>query len=258
MEHLQNTTSAGRRFHGDKNAPYPLPNDSSEINRLNTQHPVFKKLLNGNYMSKLNNPKRILDVGSGTGIWAVEMAEEFPQSEINCIDISPELSTTKLPSNVKFETMNACNTENYWINYQGSGTPCSPGGSIEFFETDSLLKNAGPLGQEVNSWFNTLCRSRGSNVSKFWEIPQMMQEAGLQMEVEHFIEIPIGEWCDQVGRHGWTDYYNLISPLCTKIMSTCNVTKERFDYVLANLHEENVAHRVYRKWVYLSAANHKE
>ncbi|KAI9596787.1 hypothetical protein BDF19DRAFT_436795 [Syncephalis fuscata] len=126
-------------------------------------------------------------------------------------------------------------TEDYWPLYMKDlARVCSPA-------------NAGPLGQEVNSWFTAVCRSRNVNMDKAWQIPQMMQEAGLQVEVEHFIEIPIGEWCDQVGRHGWTDYYNLISPLCAKIMSTCNVTKERFDYVLANLHEENVAHRVYRK-----------
>ncbi|KAI9597219.1 S-adenosyl-L-methionine-dependent methyltransferase [Syncephalis fuscata] len=282
MEYLQNTTSSqeqaeaascvyeeGRRFHGEQNAPYPMPNDSSEVDRLNAQHHVIKRLLNGNYMSKLNNPRRILDVGSGTGIWAKEMAEEFPQCEINCIDISPELSMNNLPSNVKFETMNALEgikyeankfsyvhvrllciaiPEDYWSLYMKDLTRiCSSGGSVELFETNGELMNAGPLGQEVNFWFDTMSRRRGVNLNKAWQIPQMMQEAGLQMETEHYIKIPIGEWCDKVGHQGWTDYYNLIHSLTARITATCDVTKERLDYVLENLHEENITNRVYRK-----------
>lgn len=31
--------------------------------------------------------KRVLDVGSGTGIWAIEMAQKYPDAEIIAIDL---------------------------------------------------------------------------------------------------------------------------------------------------------------------------
>lgn len=34
-------------------------------------------------------PHRILDVGTGTGIWAIEMADRYPSAEIIGTDLSP-------------------------------------------------------------------------------------------------------------------------------------------------------------------------
>ncbi|KAL8969838.1 MAG: hypothetical protein Q9183_001803 [Haloplaca sp. 2 TL-2023] len=61
-----------------------------EMDRIDIKHHITKILTGGRlYLAPLGNPKRILDIGTGTGIWAIEMAEQFPNAQITGIDLSP-------------------------------------------------------------------------------------------------------------------------------------------------------------------------
>ena len=61
-----------------------------EQDRLDLQHHVIKLLLNGElHLAPLENPKRILDLGTGTGLWAIEMADKFPKAKVIGTDLSP-------------------------------------------------------------------------------------------------------------------------------------------------------------------------
>lgn len=56
-------------------------------------HHAFKTLFDGRllfFADKLeSNIHRVLDVGTGTGIWAIEMADKHPAAEILGTDLSP-------------------------------------------------------------------------------------------------------------------------------------------------------------------------
>lgn len=53
-----------------------MPNDEVEQERLDFYHHIFLLLLGGKlYTAPLDNPQRVLDVGTGTGIWAIDFAE---------------------------------------------------------------------------------------------------------------------------------------------------------------------------------------
>lgn len=53
-----------------------MPNDEAEQDRLDMYHHIFLSLLGGKlYTAPLENPHRVLDVGTGTGIWAIDFAE---------------------------------------------------------------------------------------------------------------------------------------------------------------------------------------
>jgi len=103
----------GRTRHAVESAPYMLPNDLPESDRLDGQHYIVRYIFQGNYNVKLdrNAPLRILDVATGTGIWAMEMAHEFPNAEIHGIDLSPiypiaETSDKTVPPNCHFQLCN--------------------------------------------------------------------------------------------------------------------------------------------------------
>lgn len=53
-----------------------MPNDEIEQDRLDFYHHIFLSLLGGKlYKAPLDKPQRVLDVGTGTGIWVLDFAE---------------------------------------------------------------------------------------------------------------------------------------------------------------------------------------
>ncbi|KAG9115470.1 hypothetical protein FRC07_007545 [Ceratobasidium sp. 392] len=98
----------GRQFHNTK-SNYVLPNDKEEHKRLSYQHEAIKLAAGANYLAPLPElnagagPQSILDVCSGSGQWAVEIAKEFPKAKVVGIDLSrPVLSESTPPANASF------------------------------------------------------------------------------------------------------------------------------------------------------------
>lgn len=80
-----------------------LPNDGIEQERLDLQHHCFKVYLDGGlHMAPLDYPRRVLDIGTGTGIWAVEFAQENPDTTVIGTDLSP-IQPEVVPRNLTFE-----------------------------------------------------------------------------------------------------------------------------------------------------------
>ncbi|KAI9731225.1 MAG: hypothetical protein M1834_005418 [Cirrosporium novae-zelandiae] len=67
----------GRRYHAFREGEYVLPNDEEEQDRMDLGHHIYLLLLKGKlYRAPLPpNPQRVLDLGTGTGIWAIDFAE---------------------------------------------------------------------------------------------------------------------------------------------------------------------------------------
>ena len=48
------------------------------------------------------DPHKVLDLGTGTGIWAIDFADEFPSAEVIGTDLSA-IQPSWVPPNCKFE-----------------------------------------------------------------------------------------------------------------------------------------------------------
>ena len=100
---LNYPTENGRRYHAFREGTYYFPNDEEEQDRMDIHHEMAVKAAHGKlHTAPLTNPGRILDIGTGTGIWSIEMGDLFPDSEIIGNDFSP-VQPNMVPRNVKFE-----------------------------------------------------------------------------------------------------------------------------------------------------------
>ncbi|KIL95421.1 hypothetical protein FAVG1_00158 [Fusarium avenaceum] len=100
---LEHTYENGRRYHRYRHGRYPLPNDEAEQNREDMLHAMMLEATDGRYFYAPlgENPQRIADLGTGTGIWAIEVGEKYPSAEVLGLDLSP-IQPTWVPPNVKF------------------------------------------------------------------------------------------------------------------------------------------------------------
>jgi hypothetical protein len=83
----------GRRYHAEQRngTEYYLPNDENEQDRLDLQHHLFLLTLKGSlHCAPLpQNIESVLDIGTGTGIWAIDFADLHPSCVVIGTDLSP-------------------------------------------------------------------------------------------------------------------------------------------------------------------------
>ncbi|KAH9843187.1 S-adenosyl-L-methionine-dependent methyltransferase [Rhodofomes roseus] len=112
MPPLQLRTMYGRILNS-QNDTYFLPADHEEHRRLDVQHHQYTLILGRLYPApelvwralrpRPDRRPTILDVGTGSGSWAVDMAREFPHCDVVGIDLAPPRIDGKQPSNCRFE-----------------------------------------------------------------------------------------------------------------------------------------------------------
>ncbi|KAK2051198.1 methyltransferase domain-containing protein [Colletotrichum caudatum] len=84
----------GRSF-ASEDGPYQLPNDAAEHERLDAQYRAFAEVMGGKVFHAPaadgfpGRPRKILDIGCGTGIFTVQLARLFPSAEVIGVDLSP-------------------------------------------------------------------------------------------------------------------------------------------------------------------------
>lgn len=89
----------GRRYCG----AYYMPNDEDEQVRLQLLNQVYLKVFDGQLTTvPLECPTSILDIGTGVGEWAIDMAEMYPECEVTGTDIS-NIFERRVPQNVYWE-----------------------------------------------------------------------------------------------------------------------------------------------------------
>lgn len=161
-----------------KDGAYAFPNDEVESDRLDMQHHEFQLIFDGKlFTAPIPKDKvlhRVLDIGTGTGIWAIDFADDHPESSVLGVDLSP-IQPSFLPPNVKFEVddveapwtytqkfdfiysrMMMCSFDNYPKFFEQAFANLEPGGFLEMADpTWPIMLNDGkwPEDSALFKWY---------------------------------------------------------------------------------------------------------
>lgn len=249
--------AGGRRHLAD--VPDLLPKDDQEIHRLDFQHHLLRYTLRGNFAAPINQPTGILDVGCGTGRWAIEMAGLFPTANVIGLDIVPPSTRTPgynehLPENFLFVNGNVFDRmpfadasfdfvhmrllftaipANRWSQVVGELIRVTrPGGWVELVE-GNMPQNGGPAMEAINRWISEISSRRGIDVRLGAQVGAFLQQAGLSGVVFRDIYLPIGRYGGRAGQMTAADTFAMFEGLRALITAQGITTQQDFDHALA-------------------------
>lgn len=153
----------GRTYHSARHpTEYFTPNDDKQRESVDLSHHYLTILCGGKlfWAPIPDNVKEVLDVGTGTGIWAIDFADQYPDCKVTGTDLSP-MQPTWIPANMRFEVDDATlpwtwdenrfdfvhirylmgAIRDYNALFKSAFTHTKPGGWIESVECDAFFRS---------------------------------------------------------------------------------------------------------------------
>ncbi|KAJ6191207.1 hypothetical protein N7519_001228 [Penicillium mononematosum] len=278
-EKYPNHKENGRMYHGYRKGIYPLPCDEEEQDRLDIFHKLFTVARAEDGLIYAPHPpgSRILDLGCGTGIWSIEVANKFPDSFVVGVDLAP-IQPTNTPKNCDFYapfdfeapwTMGedswdiihmqmGCGSVASWPSlYRRVFQHLKPGGWFEQVEIDfrpRVEDKDGEPGRAMANWYSTLKHATEATMRPLAhssnETIRNLQEAGFT-EIDHqIVGLPMNPWHPDSHEQKVARWYNLaisesVQPMCLAPFSrVLSWTREQIDRIAFDVKQEAFDKRI--------------
>ncbi|PNP83638.1 hypothetical protein FNYG_03201 [Fusarium nygamai] len=215
----------GRPFQQSKTTEYWAPTDDDYQEGQDILHHYTLLLFDDKlHLAPIDkNPQKILDIGTGTGIWAIDMADEYPSAEVVGTDISA-VQPAFVPPNCSFQIDDAQLDWTFkpdefdfihirylygaiddWKKlYRQAFTHVRPGGWVESLEIDIETHSENPkIEKDEGHIFKKWCKlffECGRKTGRTWEIArdgrqeEYMREAGFTDLFSKSWKLPVGGW----------------------------------------------------------------
>ncbi|KAI0429095.1 S-adenosyl-L-methionine-dependent methyltransferase [Xylaria sp. FL1042] len=248
----------GRRYHAYREGRYSLPNDEIEQQREELMHILVMDILDQQlFLAPMAEPpKKVMDLATGIGLWAIEMGDRYPDATILGLDLSP-IQPTSVPPNVTFQVDDV---EDTWVHdndydfihireacgYMRS-TPAviesviahlKPGGWFELQEfhwvaekEDGTIDPNVPVNRYMDNMMSAAASIEGRKIPIVPEIGDIMKQTGFVDIKKKTYRVPYGPWStDPVARRrGAVLSVNaeLLLPTSDKVLGYIGVTPEQ-------------------------------
>lgn len=248
-----------RRYLDDSD--YQLPKDEAEDVRLDFQHYALYHAIGNHYVAPITPPlSLILDVGTGTGIWANEMARLFPASLVVGIDLSDRSFKPPAQDNCLLRTGNVLTglpfpdaffsfthqrllvagitAENWPRVIHELVRVTRSNGWVELVETGSLTDGAGPATARMQDFLVTVSKTMGFDGAIIRHLGDMLKQEGLQNVEMQPIPIPVGDWAGRVGQMMKRDLLGAANALKGRYCAQAGMADEEFDLLTQEMAQE--------------------
>ncbi|KAJ9607371.1 hypothetical protein H2200_008444 [Cladophialophora chaetospira] len=211
----------GRRYHGHHAGLYFQPDDERAQERMDLGHHMYVHLMDRKlYFAPIGNEdQRVLDVGTGTGLWAIDFADEHPHSWVEGVDLSA-VQPQWVPPNVHFYIDDASTLDLYgddmdfiharglngcfdkWDEfYESVLKTLEPGGWFEqvehSIEISSQERSPPPVDDPIPKLQDILSdasKITGRRFDVHADLHESLERAGFTEVCSHVIHCPIGPW----------------------------------------------------------------
>ncbi|KAJ9204549.1 hypothetical protein DTO021D3_4818 [Paecilomyces variotii] len=262
----------GRLYHGFRRGIYMLPCDEQEQDRLDIFHKLFTEARVSDGLIYAPHPEngRFLDLGCGTGIWAIDIAHKYPNAHVVGVDLAP-IQPSNRPKNCDFYA--PWDFESHWslgedswdlIHMQmGSGSVASwpslyrrifshlrPGAWFEQVEIDfePRCDDRSLEGSALRSWYQWLKQATEDTMRPIShssrETIRNLQEAGF-VEIDHqMVGLPLNPWHQDEHEKKVARWYNLAFSESVETISlaslcrVCNWPVDRVKSLAADVKSE--------------------
>ncbi|KAF5319384.1 hypothetical protein D9619_008521 [Psilocybe cf. subviscida] len=236
------------RWHTSKT--YILHSDQAEAQRLKAQHAMLRDVYEGRIVLApvtVVEKSEVLDVGTGSGAWAVEFLSTYPNAlkvKVLCIDIGTRLFPQYPPANATFEVGNILDIPQEWNNrfslvhqrllvgalksneweqaIQNIFRITAPSGWIQLTEAyiDKNIFSGGPASLKGMAIYDILAKTVGLDIFCTWRLEKILKEAGFTDIQAIRVTVPIGAWNGELSGRVARNMTNFFRGLKTPVL--CN------------------------------------
>ncbi|KAF7363695.1 S-adenosyl-L-methionine-dependent methyltransferase [Mycena sanguinolenta] len=250
-----------RNYQAFPGSKYALPHDDLERQRLLLQHNTLKSLFDDRILLapvNLDGDDKVLEIGTGPGLWIMDLATSVDSSvPMIGVDIEPRLFPTSPPKNIEFRVESVTNLPSEWTNtfslvhqrllilaLQVPQWPQAikeifrvlrPGGWVQFAESTPWHEGkypGKPCMEKLTAMYRRVAETRNLYVDCAYDIPKMLEEAGLW-----------GKWAGEIGVANAKNHVGVLRGIKTPVLEAGG-----YGYVTSEAEYDAIADGLAREW----------